>query len=132
MGDKVILEVKNLKKYFTSPFGLLHAVDDVSFRIEKGKTLGIVGESGCGKSTCGKAIIRLHEPTEGKIYYDGVDITSLNKDEMRIMRRELQIIFQDPYASLNPRKTMAQIIEGPLVVHRIYKNKVDRMKKVKN
>ncbi|WP_432664309.1 ATP-binding cassette domain-containing protein [Wukongibacter baidiensis] len=131
MGDKVILEVKNLKKYFTSPFGLLHAVDDVSFKIEEGKTLGIVGESGCGKSTCGKAIIRLHEPTAGKIYYDGVDITSLNKDEMRIMRRELQIIFQDPYASLNPRKTMAQIIEGPLVVHRMYKNKGDRMKKVK-
>lgn len=131
MKDNVLLEVKNLKKYFTTPFGNLHAVDNVSFKIEKGKTIGIVGESGCGKSTCGKTILRLHEPTDGKIYYDGIDVTSLDKNEMRMMRREMQIIFQDPYASLNPRKTIAQIIEGPLIIHKVYKNKEDRMKKVK-
>lgn len=126
-----LLEIKNLKKYFNTPFGPLHAVDDVSFKIEKGKTLGIVGESGCGKSTCGKTIIKLLDPTNGKIFYDGIDVTSLNKDDMREMRKEMQIIFQDPYASLNPRKTIAQIIEGPLIIHKIYKNKNDRMKKVK-
>lgn len=131
MKENILLEVKNLKKYFTTPLGPLHAVDDVSFSIEKGKTLGIVGESGCGKSTSGKTILRLHEPTDGKIYYKGIDITGLNKDEMRIMRRDMQIIFQDPYASLNPRKTIAQIIEYPLVIHKIYKSKEDRMKRVK-
>ena len=106
------LEVIGLKKYFNvANGGLLHAVDDVSFKIERGETLGIVGESGCGKSTLGRTILRLHEPTAGKVIFDGMDICSFDKEEMRQMRKEMQIIFQDPYASLNPRFTISQIIE---------------------
>ena len=109
-----LLEVKNLKKYFSVPNGMLHAVDDVSFSIEAGKTLGIVGESGCGKTTTGRAILRLEEPTSGQIIFDGTDITHLNKRDMRSMRRDMQIIFQDPFSSLNPRKTVSQTIEEPI------------------
>lgn len=130
MADK-LLEIKSLKKHFTTPFGQLHAVDDVSFSIEQGKTLGVVGESGCGKSTCGKTILRLQEPTAGRIYYQGIDITRLNGEEMRQIRREMQIIFQDPYASLNPRKTIMQIIEAPLIIHKVFKNKSQRERRVK-
>ena len=126
-----MLEVINLKKYFdVANGGKLHAVDDVSFKIEKGETLGIVGESGCGKSTLGRAVLRLHEPTAGKVIFDGMDITSFSKEEMRLMRREMQIIFQDPYASLNPRYTISQIIEEPLKLHNIYKNPSERRDKV--
>lgn len=125
-----IIEVKGLKKYFSTPKGDLHAVDDVSFGIGEGKTLGIVGESGCGKSTLGRVILRLYEPTSGRIMYDDMDITSFNKDEMRTMRKYMQIIFQDPYASLNPRYTIGQIIEEPLILYKIYASKAERRKRV--
>jgi len=111
---KALLEVRNLKKYFHVSSGTLHAVDDVSFTIDAGKTLGIVGESGCGKTTAGRAILRLIEPTSGEISFDGTDIMKLNKGEMRHMRRHMQLIFQDPFSSLNPRKTIAETIEEPI------------------
>ena len=97
MAD-VILEVKHLKKYFKTAKGMLHAVDDLNFTIERGKTLGIVGESGCGKSTTGRCILRLIEPTSGEVIFDGVDVTKLSKQEMRKMRKDMQIIFQDPFS----------------------------------
>ncbi len=125
-----LLEVKNLKKYFPVPVGYLHAVDDVSFSIDKGETLGIVGESGCGKSTLGRAILRLHNPTAGEVLYDDMDILHFNDEEMRYMRQKMQIIFQDPYASLNPRMTISQIIEEPLKIHSIYKSDSERREKV--
>lgn len=122
MADK-ILEVKNLKKYFQTAKGTLHAVDDVTFSIERGKTLGIVGESGCGKSTTGRTILRLLEPTSGEVLFEGKDITKCSKDEMRKMRKEMQLIFQDPFASLNPRKTVSEIIGEPLKMHKLVKTK---------
>lgn len=115
MSD-ILLEVKDLKKYYKVPKGMLHAVDGVSFNLEKGKTLGIVGESGCGKTTIGRAILRLVEPTSGSVIFDGIDIPKLNKQEMRHMRRNMQLIFQDPFSSLNPRKTITQTIEEPLIL----------------
>lgn len=127
---KKILEVNNLKKYFSVPGGNLHAVDNVSFSINESETLGIVGESGCGKSTLGRVILRLHEPTSGSIIYDDMDITTFNKEEMRQMRKHMQIIFQDPYASLNPRFTVSQIIEEPLKLHKIYKSEKERKQRV--
>lgn len=114
-----ILKVSHLKKYFKTPKGILHAVDDVSFTLERGKTLGVVGESGCGKSTTGRSILRLIEPTEGSVIFEGQDILSLNKEEMRKMRRNMQIIFQDPYSSLNARMTISDIIAEPLKLHRL-------------
>ena len=128
--SEVLLEVKNLKKYFDTPGGVLHAVDDVSFRLEKGKTLGVVGESGCGKSTTGRAILRLHEPTSGEVIFEGKDITKLSAQEMRGLRSQMQIIFQDPFASLNPRKTVSEIIGEPLRLYKVYKNKQDQQKRV--
>ncbi len=126
-----MLEVIGLKKYFNvANGGQLHAVDDVSFTIEKGETLGVVGESGCGKSTLGRTILRLHEPTSGKVIFDGMDIVSFSKEEMRQMRRQMQIIFQDPYASLNPRFTISQIIEEPLKLHNMYKTAAERRGRV--
>ncbi|HTY22159.1 MAG TPA: oligopeptide/dipeptide ABC transporter ATP-binding protein [Desulfomonilaceae bacterium] len=110
------MEVKDLKKYYKVPKGMLHAVDGVSFNLERGKTLGIVGESGCGKTTIGRAILRLVEPTSGSVIFDGVDIPKLNKQEMRHMRRNMQMIFQDPFSSLNPRKTITQTIEEPIIL----------------
>jgi len=101
MAD-TILEVKDLVKYFKSPRGTVHAVDGVSFSIERGRTLGVVGESGCGKSTTGRAILRLIEPTSGTVLFDGVDITKASQAAMKKMRKDMQIIFQDPYSSLNP------------------------------
>ena len=124
------LEVKNLKKYFNTPGGVLHAVDDVSFTLEKGKILGVVGESGCGKSTMGRAILRLHEPTSGEVLFEGKDITKISTEEMRKLRSEMQIIFQDPFASLNPRKTVSEIIGEPLRLHKIYKSAAERQKHV--
>ena len=115
MGN-VLLKVEDLKKYFKVPKGMLHAVDGVSFNLEKGKTLGIVGESGCGKTTIGRAILRLVEPSGGNVIFDGVDILKLNKQEMRHMRRNMQMIFQDPFSSLNPRKTITQTIEEPIIL----------------
>ena len=124
MADN-ILEVKNLKKYFKTPRGLLHAVDDVSFSIERGKTLGVVGESGCGKSTTGRCILRLIEPTSGQIIFDGKDITHASPAEMKKLRKDMQIIFQDPYASLDPRKSVSQIISEPIIVNKLLTNKAD-------
>ena len=118
MAD-VILEVNHLKKYFKTPKGMLHAVDDVSFSLERGTTLGVVGESGCGKSTLGRSILRLIEPTSGEVKFEGKDITSLNATEMRHMRKDMQIIFQDPYSSLDPRKTIYQTISEPIRKHKL-------------
>lgn len=129
MSD-ALLEVKNLKKYFNTPNGTLHAVDDVSFTLEKGKILGVVGESGCGKSTTGRAILRLHEPTSGEVLFEGKDITKLSLKEMRKLRSDMQIIFQDPFASLNPRKSVGEIIGEPLRLHKICKSAAEREKKV--
>jgi len=125
-----ILEIQNLKKYFKTTRGVLHAVDDVSFSIERGQTLGIVGESGCGKSTTGRVVLRLLEPTAGKIIFDGTDITSLSKSQMRKMRKEMQMIFQDPFSSLDPRKTVNEIISEPIREYKIIKDKVLLEKRV--
>lgn len=110
------IEVKNLKKYFNVPGGKLYAVDDVSFTIEKGKTIGVVGESGCGKSTLGRTIIHLLESSGGQIFLDGKDITTLSPRALRKAREKMQIIFQDPYSSLNPRMTVGEIVREPLVL----------------
>ena len=121
--NKELLKVEHLKKYFNTPGGVLHAVDDVSFSIRAGETLGVVGESGCGKSTMGRAILRLHEPTSGKVYFEGNDILSYDKNKMKELRREMQIIFQDPFASLNPRMTVSEAIMEPLLIQKIYDKK---------
>ena len=131
MNDaKTLLEVRNLKKYFAVPNGYLHAVDDVSFTIKEGETLGIVGESGCGKSTLGRVILRLHEPTDGKIIYNNMDITEFDKEEMRKMRQHMQIVFQDPYASLNPRMTIGEIVSEPMTIHGVG-TKEERIERVR-
>lgn len=130
-NSKVLLEVKNLKKYFTTPKGLLHAVDDINFTIEEGKTLGVVGESGCGKSTTGRVILRLLEATDGEIIFEGQDVRSFNKQQMRELRQKMQIIFQDPFASLNPRMTVSEIIAEPLIIHKKCKNKKELGERVR-
>ena len=122
MAD-VILEVKHLKKYFKTRRGTVHAVDDVNFTIERGKTLGIVGESGCGKSTTGRAILRLIEPTSGQVIFNGEDVTAAGSKRMRQLRRDMQIIFQDPFSSLDPQKTISQTIAEPLIQNKIVKGK---------
>ena len=109
-----VIEVKNLKKYFDTPNGALHAVDDVSFSIQRGTTMGIVGESGCGKSTLGRTIIHLLESTAGQIFLNGEDVTTVSKSKMRQLREKMQIVFQDPYSSLNPRMTIEETIREPL------------------
>src|SRR5512137_61181 len=118
-----LVEVRNLKKYFETPRGMLHAVDDVSFSIEKGKTKGIVGESGCGKSTLGRVIIHLLDSTGGSIFFEGEDITEVNSRTLRRLRENMQIIFQDPFSSLNPRLTVEQTIKEPLTISRRYSRK---------
>lgn len=125
-----LIETQHLKKYFKTPNGLLHAVDDVSLSIEKGQTLGVVGESGCGKSTLGRTVLRLLEPTDGKILYKGDDITKYDKKRMLVARAEIQMIFQDPYASLNPRLSVAEIISEPLIVSRAHLSRANREKRV--
>ncbi len=115
-----LIEVKNLKKYFQTPKGMLHAVDDVSFTIESGKTLGVVGESGCGKSTLGRTIIHLQESTDGQIFFEGKDVTHVKGAELSELRRKNQIIFQDPYSSLNPRMTVEKTITEPLKIAHNY------------
>lgn len=114
-----MIEVKNLKKYFETAKGTLHAVDGLSFSIEKGKTLGVVGESGCGKSTTGRTILRLNEPTDGEVIFEGKNIVDASAEEMRMYRKDMQMIFQDPFASLNPRKTVGEIIGEPLRLHKM-------------
>lgn len=129
--SKNILEVKNLKKYFKTPKGMLHAVDDVSFFIKEGETLGLVGESGCGKSTTGRAILRLVEPTSGEVNFEGKNIVDFNGAQMREARKNMQIIFQDPYASLNPRMNLGQIISEPLLINKVYKERKKVTERVK-
>ena len=119
MPEKVILETKELKKYFHTGAGDLHAVDNVSINILEGHTLGVVGESGCGKSTLGRTILRLHEPSSGSVLFDGKDITKATPKEMQKLRADMQIIFQDPYASLNPRMTISETIAQPMLVNKI-------------
>ncbi|MCM3397228.1 dipeptide ABC transporter ATP-binding protein [Oceanobacillus profundus] len=135
--QKPLLEINGLKKYFPIKGGVLgrtvgevKAVDDVSFTVFEGEILGIVGESGCGKSTTGKAILRLIEPTAGEVKFEDQDITTINAEEMRRLRRDMQIIFQDPYASLNPRHTVEKIIGEPLLIHGV-KNAKERTSRVK-
>lgn len=123
--QKPLLETRNLKKYFHTPSGALHAVDDISLSINKGATLGVVGESGCGKSTLGRTVLRLLEPDSGEVLLDGEDITKFDKKRTRKMRSDMQIIFQDPYASLNPRMNIREIIAQPMEVNKIYSNKND-------
>lgn len=112
--SETLMEVKHLKKYFETPKGMLHAVDDVTFSIGKGKTMGVVGESGCGKSTLGRTLIHLYESTDGQILFNGEDITHVTKHKMRRLREQMQIIFQDPFSSLNPRMTVEETIREPL------------------
>jgi oligopeptide transport system ATP-binding protein len=137
MAETPLLLVKNLKKYFPIRGGLfsrevarVHAVDDVSFTIQKGETLGLVGESGCGKSTTGRCILRLIEPTAGEVVFEGKDVTALDKRSLRHLRRDMQIIFQDPYASLNPRMTVGSIIGEALVIHKLAKTRKEREERV--
>ena len=122
---KTIIEAKNLKKYFKSPMGLLHAVDDINMKIEEGTTMGVVGESGCGKTTLGRALAHMPnaEVTAGQIFYDGKDVTSLNKKEMVKYHSEVQYIFQDPYSSLDPRQSIRDTILEPLVNTGVYKGR---------
>ncbi|EFH93427.1 MAG: ATP-binding cassette domain-containing protein [Finegoldia magna] len=123
MENKALLEVKNLKKYFQTKRGMLHAVDDINISIKKGETLGLVGESGCGKSTAGRAILRLHEPTSGEILLNGENVLKYKtRSEINKMRQEMQIVFQDPYSSLNPRMNTFELISDPLIVNKITKN----------
>ena len=130
MNDNILLDVRNLKKYFYKDEGLISkkvqeikAVDNVSFYIRKGETLGLVGESGCGKTTVGRTVMRLYEPTAGEIYYDGIDVAKLSPKSFMPYRKKIQMIFQDPYASLNPRMTVADIIGEPLDIHRLASGK---------
>ncbi|MFW6035870.1 MAG: ABC transporter ATP-binding protein [Halothermotrichaceae bacterium] len=134
---KKILEVNNLKKYFPVKKGVfkktvghVKAVDDISFYINEGETLGLVGESGCGKSTTGSTILRLQEATGGSVKFEGRDLVTLNKRELREIRKEIQIIFQDPYASLNPRMTVEEIVGEPLVIHKLVKTRKERRQKI--
>lgn len=135
---KVLLEVKDLKMHFPVTSGLIFqravaqikAVDGISFTVNEGETLGLVGESGCGKTTTGRCILQLYEPTEGEIVFQGQELTELNTRSMRAMRRQMQVIFQDPFSSLNPRMTAGNIIGEPLIVHRLVDNKVEYKERV--
>lgn len=120
--DKKLLEIRDLKKHFKTPRGTVHAVDGVSFTIERGRTLGVVGESGCGKSTLGRCILRLIEPTEGEVIFEGKNICTSTRKEMKELRKEMQIIFQDPYSSINPRKTVLELIAEPIKFNKLIPN----------
>lgn len=130
--SEIILEAKNIKKHFPIKKGFLlrqvgsvKAVDDVSLIVKKGQTLGLVGESGCGKSTLGRTLIRLYEPTAGEIQFAGEDFLKLKGETLRLKRRNMQMIFQDPYASLDPRMTVGQIIAEPLTIHKVQPENID-------
>jgi oligopeptide transport system ATP-binding protein len=127
-----LLEVRDLVKHFEVSRGLVRAVDGVSFTIEKGETLGLVGESGCGKTTTGRCILQLERPTSGQVLFEGQDLTALNERELRAVRRKVQVIFQDPYSSLNPRMTVGQIVAEPLSVHGIVSGGAARAARVKD
>jgi len=127
-----ILRVENLKKYFETRQGLLHAVDGVTFGVQAGQTLGIVGESGCGKSTLGRVILHLHERTDGNIFFNGKDISEVSNAELKSLRKDMQIIFQDPYASLNPRKVIGDIIGEPLKIYKLTSTYTEYKQKVKD
>jgi len=126
-----LLEVKNLKKYFRVPVGMLHAVDDVTFDLEKGKTIGVVGESGCGKTTLGRTVLQLTDLTDGEVIFDGENISHPTKQTIKRMRKKMQIIFQDPYSSLNPRMSVSEAIMEPLLLHSGL-SKTDRIIETKN
>lgn len=126
-----LIEARGLKKYFKTSSGLLHAVDDVSFVLEEGKTLGIVGESGCGKSTLGRVLLGLLDATDGQVIYKGEDITHATKEKRFQLRREMQMIFQDPFSSLNPRKSVYDTIAEPLVIHKCCTDKAELEKQVR-
>lgn len=136
-SNNVLLEVQDLKMYFPLTKGIVlqrkvadvKAVDGISFFIRRGETLGLVGESGCGKSTTGRAIVQLYRPTEGKVYYEGQELTQLKGESLRRMRRKMQMIFQDPYASLNPRMTVGGIVGEPMLIHRLAEGR-DRRERV--
>ena len=127
---KNLLEVRNLKKYFKTPRGTLHAVDGISFSIEKGKTLGVVGESGCGKSTLGRTILHLLDNNGGQILFDGEDITEVSGRRFKALREDMQIIFQDPFSSLNPRMTVSEIIAEPMLIHKSFERRSELGEKV--
>ncbi len=125
-----LISVRNIKKYFNVGRGKLKAVDGISFDIYPGETFGLVGESGCGKSTVGRTIIRLYEPTDGKVFFSGENIYELSRSEMQEIRRNFQMIFQDPYASLNPRMTVEEIVGEPMEIHHVYKGHKKRNERV--
>jgi peptide/nickel transport system ATP-binding protein len=125
-----LLDVRNLKKHFPTRSGMLHAVDGVSFMVQRGKTLGLVGESGCGKSTTGRVILRLLNPTEGEVFFESEDLLALNKKAMQKKRSEMQIIFQDPYSSLDPRKTVSEAIAEPMRYSSASMSSKERMERV--
>ena len=123
-----LIEVKHLKKYFDTPRGMVHAVDDVTFRIDAGTTMGVVGESGCGKSTLGRTMIHLNESTDGEIWFDGKNVTNIKGQELKDFREQVQFIFQDPFSSLNPAKKISWILEEPLRMQKVPKE--ERKKRV--
>ena len=131
MSEKTLLEVEGLKKYFQVGKGqTLKAVDDISFQIKKGQTLGPVGESGCGKTTVGRTLLRIYEPDAGKILFDGKDISRVSKKEAKELTRRMQMVFQDPYASLNPFFTVGEIVEEGMKIHKMYHSETERMERV--
>ncbi len=133
MPSDIILKVENLVKYFPIKGGIfgkeiarVHAVDDVSFSLKKGKTLGLVGESGCGKSTLGRTILKLLQPNSGRVIFNNIEISNLSQKQLRPIRKDMQIIFQDPFSSLNPRMSIREILSEPFEIHGLYKNKFER------